>query len=187
VLTGLHRDSVERVNGDRGAVEQRPLLVGDGIGQRVDVRRGNGAAFREASRARDADVLELLAEREATGLAEGTGPAPDHRHDGHAVSAPDLLDAGAHRGHLTGELVALRRAWVGDGVELPAGAVLVQVASADAGRQDSHDHLAGLGRRIRALLDADVARAVEDSREHGTHLTGRWGSSQRARSGSTLA
>ena len=65
--------------------------------------------------------------------------------------------------------MALRRPWVGDGVELTAGAVLVQVATADAGRLNAHDHLAGLGRRIRAFLDADVARAVEDSREHGTH------------------
>ena len=77
VLTAVHRDSVERVNGDRGAVEQRPLLVGDGSGQRVDVRARERRTVPRSLPARATPMCSSsLAEREATGSQKAQSPHP---------------------------------------------------------------------------------------------------------------
>jgi len=101
--------------------------------------------------------------------------AADHGLDADTVARPNLIDVPADRDDLACQLVALGGTRVGDRVELPAGSVLVKVAAADSGRTHPHERLSRPRLGIRPLFHTDVARAVEDSREHGVSLPGEGG------------
>ena len=165
-----HGDPGQRVNRDRGAVEERALVVADLRRQPEDVRRRGEAELRKAARPRDAEVLEVWAERSAATPARAAGSAGDHRLHGNPISRHDVLDAGPDRSDLTGELVPLRGARIRRQIELRAGAVLVQVPAADARRTHANDDFVGPGDRIGKLLEPEVARAGEDRSKHGGAL-----------------
>ena len=133
------------MNRDRGAVEERALVVADLRRQPEDVRRRGEAELRKAARPRHAEVLEVWAERSAPTPARAAGAAGDHRLHGNPISRHDVLDAGPDRSDLTGELVALRGARIRRQIELRAGAVLVQVSAADARRTHANDDFVGPG------------------------------------------
>ena len=99
--------------------------------------------------------------------AELAGSTPDHRHDSDPVAYRQVLDAFADRGDVARQLVSLGRARIRHAVELAPRAELVEIAAADPRSTDTDDRFSRSRHRVLNLLDADVAWAVKECRQHG--------------------
>src|SRR5262245_59113173 len=145
--------------------EQQRVAVGAGRGWSA-APRGDPDELGEAAVHIDADRDPREAQI-AVALAAEWAPAA------RVVRLDDDGIARAHLGHPrrdaldTADELVSHHAGIGD---RSATAPDLVVGAAEAGRDDPHDDLPGLGRRIARVLDAKIAWPVENRRFHGANL-----------------
>jgi hypothetical protein len=72
----------------------------------------------------------------------------------------------------TGDLMTQDQRLAQTEVAYAAVMIIVQVGSTDSAGTESNEDFTGFGLRNFALLDSQVVRAMNDTREHGVEVTG---------------
>ena len=143
--------------------------LGDGQGEEVGERHGHGLGL-TAGEVGDGAERGGLAGLADVGLPGQAGPADtaaDDARDEHPVARPVRAHVRADLGHRADGLVTEPDARPGRRV-----VVQVQIRAADGGALDRDDDARRSGQhRVGHVLDADVARTLEDGRSHARTLS----------------
>jgi hypothetical protein len=154
------------VDADRQAIQQRGILVGDAIGQVVDILLRRLRQLAEAATPGHADVLEVRTKVVLAGAAGHAGATGHQRFDRHAVAGLHLRDIRRHLDHPAAELMAKNLA-ADAGQDLRhAPGDDVHVAAADAGDRGADEHLTRSHDRLWHLAHVEHVGLDKDRGAH---------------------
>ena len=157
---------VDGVNGDRQAVEERGVFIGDVVRQGEDVLGRRLRVLAEAAAPADADVLQLGTKVIVADLAVDAAVAGQERLDGDAIADLDAGDVGRHGDDLAAELVAEHFAEDARHDLGQAPRIEVEIAAADAGYGVLHQHFARAELRRGHVPYLERPRRHENRRAH---------------------
>src|SRR5262249_59349850 len=174
VVAALDPASPQRVNGDRHGLRKRRRLSIQPVVADVDAgRRRDGAELREGCMPLQPDRRVLRAEIRAARSTLEASSAGDAGSAGDARAELEGLGAGPSSDDAAGELVPWNERSTVPGHRVPLNRVgpwsvheLAGIGPADACRLDLEEELTRVRRRVRSILEPDVAGAVVDGRSH---------------------
>jgi hypothetical protein len=163
----MDAEHMNGVDADREDIEERRVLVGDVIGQQVDILGRRFRVFAEAAAPANADMLQRRAEVIVAGEADGAPAALQQWLDSDSVPDIDLRHVGRDLDDVAAELVAQHLAQDAGGELRNAVLVEMDVAAANTGDLIADQHFTGAEREIGHVPHLEGAWGNED---RGTHL-----------------
>ncbi len=163
-FAGLQFTHPNVVASDRDGLDESALAQGKRIGQAMQGVGGHGPHALERAGSIDADELQVMADVAVAHAAGRTGAAGIERAHGDAISRLPAGNAGTDGGERAGHFMSHD---VRQSQAVGHGAVKqMQIRAADSAVLDFDLHLAGAGRDLRAVADAQGPIAFKKCRTH---------------------